>query len=437
MNDRDHPRGAHDDTLSTQDVPERGILVQLVFPGDDRPRATALAELAALAQSAGAQVVGDVGQNRRVPDAATFMGSGRLEELKKSCEEQDVAVVIFGHDLSPAQGRNLEEVLGLRVIDRSQLIMDLFALRARTYQARLQVELAQLQYSLPRLRRLWTHLDRYKGGIGMRGPGETQIEVDRREVRRKIADRNKRLQALEEHHQRQRENRSGYFTVGLLGYTNAGKSTLFNRLCEESVAAEDRPFSTLDTRTRLWKVGPGCQVLLSDTVGFIHNLPHHLIASFHATLAEAIEADLLLHVIDGAHENSPQRVESVEDVLRRIGAADRPRLRVVNKVDAVEDQGFLGAFGTDAVFISARTGEGVEELRRRIQEAAEQDFQLVDLRVPLDDGAALAAIAAHGSILQQDHAEDHVRVLARVPAALMGRLAGYVMDGSDTPEESA
>jgi GTP-binding protein HflX len=418
--------GAEPHATAREKLADRAILVQVGFPADEISMGEALEELTALTESAGAEVARAIEQRRRSPDQATFLGRGRVEDLKQACAEEQAAVVVFGHDLTPAQGRNLEREVGVRVVDRSQLILDLFALQARTHQARLQVELAQLQYLLPRLRRMWTHLDRYKGGIGMRGPGETQIETDRREIRRKITELKRKLQGVERHRELHRTRREQRFRVGLLGYTNAGKSTLFNRLTEASVETEDRPFSTLDTRTREWKMGRRCSVLVSDTVGFVRNLPHHLIASFHATLQEALEADLLLHVIDGSREDAAALLTAVEDVLRQIGADQRPRRRVVNKIDAVTDRVLLGQFGEQAIHLSAHSGEGIEELAAEVRAIYQQDFEELDLEIPAHDGARLAAIEAEGEVLFLESQDGVLLLRARLPPALAGRLRDFV-----------
>jgi GTP-binding protein HflX len=407
---------------------ELAVLAQLSLAGDRVEADVALDELRALTEAAGARVVGVVTQNRRFPDRATFLGSGRVDELKELADRESAGVVVFGSDLSPTQGVVLEKRLGRRVVDRSQLIMDLFAARARTHQAHLQVELAQLEYALPRLKRMWTHLDRQKGGIGMRGPGETQIELDRREILKKISDRRRRLRDVERSHEQRRLGRHGRFTVGLIGYTNAGKSTLFNRLTASDVLAEDRPFTTLDTKTSAWRVEPGCTVLLSDTVGFVRELPHHLVASFHATLREALEADLLLHVVDGSRPDAKQLIEAVEAVLAQIGGSERPRLLVVNKVDRLADRALLAQFGADAVALSAASGEGQDELARRVAQRARADHDEVVLRVPFDQGAAIAALRARAEVLESRHDDDGYFLRVRAPQELVGRLRRFVVD---------
>ena len=408
-------------------VVERAALALVTEPNDEIAVEENLEELEALAQSAGVEVVAALTQQRSRRDTATYFGSGKLDEFKELCHDKDVAVAIFGHDLTPAQGRNVEEALGIRVVDRSQLIMDLFASRARSYEARLQVELAQLQYSLPRLRRMWTHLDRYKGGVGMRGPGETQLESDRREIGRKIADRRRKLERRERHQDLTRGGRTGRFSVGLIGYTCAGKSTLFNRLTGSDVLEESRPFSTLDTRTKLWRAGRGCEVLLSDTIGFIRDLPHHLIASFQATLAEAVESDLLLHVVDASRPDAPALKAAVEEVLGQIGADERPRLVVANKVDAVVDRALLAAIADDLVPISAKSGEGLDDLAAAVVAARRAGFREMRLGLPPGRGDLLALLQAEAEVLEIESRNGRVEVRARVGPGLAGRLSSWTL----------
>ena len=406
-------------------TPERAVLALVALPEDAVDAADAMDELASLVEAAGAEVAGSLLQNRKLPDRKTWLGAGRVDDLRALADERRATVVVCGADLTPAQGVNLEKRLGRRVVDRSQLIMDLFAVRARTHQARLQVELAQLQYSLPRLKRMWTHLDRMKGGIGMRGPGETQLELDRREIEVKISDRRRRIAVIEQAHALRREGRAGRFTVGLIGYTNAGKSSLFNGLTRQAVEAEDRVFTTLDTKTSPWRVAPGCSVLLSDTVGFVRNLPHHLIASFHATLQEALEADLLLHVVDGARADSHLLIAAVEEVLVEVGAGDRPRRLVVNKVDAIADRALCARFGSEALLLSARTGEGLDELAAVVAARARVADVTLTLRIPHADGAALAAVRARADVLRAESDDLATLVEARLPPDLAGRLRRY------------
>jgi GTPase len=325
-----------------------------------------LAELALLADTAGAKVVGTLVQRRGSIHPATFVGKGKLDELKQMVEMTKAELVIFDDDLSPAQVRNLEKAAERKVIDRSELILDIFARRARTRESRLQVELAQLEYTLPRLTGMWKHLERQAGGIGTRGPGETQLETDRRLVRERIARLKAALESVEKERETQRHRRRREFRTALVGYTNAGKSTLFNALTRSNVFVEDRLFATLDSTTRQMVSRDRDVVLLTDTVGFIRKLPHHLVASFHSTLAEAIEADLLLHVIDAADPDFHRQINAVDGVLDDILTEPRmPRLLVFNKCDQLDDDAVaaLRAEHDGCLTLSARTGDGLDALR--------------------------------------------------------------------------
>jgi GTP-binding protein HflX len=323
-------------------------------------------ELALLADTAGATVASVLVQRRGTLHPATFLGKGKVAELKELAEMRDAELVIFDDDLSPAQVKNLEKALNRKVIDRSELILDIFARRARTRESRLQVELAQLEYTLPRLTGMWKHLERQAGGIGTRGPGETQLETDRRLVRERIARLKKELQAVERERETQRRRRRREFRAAIVGYTNAGKSTLFNALTRSHVLVEDRLFATLDATTRQL-VSPTRQVaLLTDTVGFIRKLPHHLVASFHSTLVEAIEADLLLHVVDAADPHFRRQIAAVEEVLEEILETPRPTTLVFNKVDLIDDPDVIAGLRVefpDSFAVSAAKGEGLDELR--------------------------------------------------------------------------
>ncbi|RPJ46554.1 MAG: GTPase HflX, partial [Candidatus Latescibacterota bacterium] len=296
-----------------------------------------LEELAELARTAGARVVGQFRQRRTRIAGATYIGKGKVEELGRFLAERDGRLVVFDNDLTPAQGRNLEKALRTKVIDRSELILHIFAIHARTEAAKLQVELAQLEYTLPRLRRLWDHLSRLGGGIGTRGPGETQLEVDRRRVRERIDHLKRSLKRLETSRDEQRKGRRGRPTAALVGYTNAGKSTLLNRVTGASVKVEDELFSTLDTTSRAVEIGRDCRLVLSDTVGFIRKLPHGLVASFRATLAEVREADLLVHVVDASNEDADGQIRTVHEVLEELSAHQKPTILVLNKLDKVRD----------------------------------------------------------------------------------------------------
>jgi GTP-binding protein HflX len=312
-------------------------------------------------------------QTRKEIDPAYFIGQGKAEELARMCSELSADLVIFNHDLTPAQARNLEKLLNTRVVDRTELILDIFAKRARTKQAMLQVELAQLQYQLPRLRQMWQHLSRLGGGIGTRGPGETQLEVDQRRAKKRIADLQRQLQEIQRQTSTRVQSRKEreLFTIALVGYTNVGKSTLMNALTKANVFIEDRLFATLDATTRVLYLPDGHKVLLTDTIGFIRNLPPHLIASFHATLEEVRTADLLLHVVDVSHPAMDEHIKVVEETLQEIGAGDKPTILVLNKADKLPpewDKGALLRRYPNAVLVSALTGEGLDTLLSRIQD---------------------------------------------------------------------
>ncbi len=326
----------------------------------------ALTELRLLAETAGASVRGEVLQRRGPVRASTFLSRGKIDEVRTLSGEEQATLLLLDDDLSPAQSRNLGVELNMKVVDRTGLILDIFSRRARTREARIQVELAQLEYLLPRLTRMWEHLSRLGGGIGTRGPGETQLEVDRRRVRERIAKLRRELERVVKERRVQRRGRRDCYKVSLVGYTNAGKSTLFNALTRASVYVEDQPFATLDPTTRVFPVTRGTRALLTDTVGFIRKLPPHLVASFRATLEEVAEADLLLHVVDAAEPDIDAHIQAVETVLESIGALGRPRLAVFNKIDAVSDEvSVLGLHARypGAVFVSALTREGLPELR--------------------------------------------------------------------------
>ena len=347
---------------------ERALLVGHAALDRDGDRAGSLDELELLADTAGARVSDRIVQRRGTVHPGTFIGKGKLAEVKSKAHDDDVDVVIFDDDLSPAQVRNLEKELDRKVIDRSELILDIFARRARTRESRLQVELAQLEYTLPRLTGMWKHLERQAGGIGTRGPGETQLETDRRLVRERIALLKRELAGVERERETQRNRRRREFRAAIVGYTNAGKSTLFNRLTRAGVLVENRLFATLDSTTRRLVAPDRTVVLVTDTVGFIRKLPHHLVASFHSTLVEAIEADLLLHVVDASDPLFRRRMTAVEQVLEKIMSEPRPTTLVFNKADRV-DEVFAAALRAEfpgSFVVSARTGEGFDGLRARL-----------------------------------------------------------------------
>jgi GTP-binding protein HflX len=397
-------------------VSEAALLVGVVLP-DKRHDGEPLEELRGLAESAGAQVVGSLTQRRETPDKTTYLGQGKVDELRILGESKDADVVIFDNDLSPAQTRNLERATNLKVLDRTELILDIFASRAQTHEARLAVELAQLQYSLPRLKRMWTHLSRLKMGIGMRGPGEKQLEVDRRLAEKRIHDLRDELEEIERRKERQVASRTGHMTVSLVGYTNAGKSTLLNTLTGASVRAEDKLFATLDTRTRRWQLPGWGPVLLSDTVGFIRDLPHHLIASFKATLEEARQADLLLHVADASNPAVCEQITAVYRVFEELGIQEKNSLLVLNKVDALADRTRLdGLFNRypNAIAISAHRGQGLNQLAATVSEMLSRDFLDVDVETTVGNGRLLAYLAAKGEVLSKQFSESRVVVHCRI-----------------------
>jgi GTPase len=403
---------------------ERAVLVGVFLETPIDPQQP-LAELAGLASTAGASVVGELTQRRERPDQTTYLGKGKVEELRGVVEHHDADIVIFDNDLSPAQTRNLEQALEVKVLDRSEVILDIFAARARTYEARLAVELAQLEYSLPRLKRMWTHLSRLKMGIGMRGPGEKQLEVDRRLVEKRIHDLKTELAEIHGRRERQVASRHDHMTVSLVGYTNAGKSTLLNALTGADELAEDKLFATLDTRTRRWRLPGWGPVLLSDTVGFLRDLPHRLIASFKATLEETRQADLLLHVADASSPLVDVQIAAVRGVLEELGVNEKDTLLVLNKIDAVPDRAArdrILAHYPHAIGISARSGAGLPELARAVSDALGRGFRDVDVETDPGNGRLLAWLGRHGEVLSRRFTDDRVVVHCRVPAALIGRI---------------
>ena len=409
---------------STSVQSEKAVLVGVLLRPPVDPEHP-LDELAGLAATAGAHVVAELTQRRETPDQTTYLGKGKVAELAALAAHHDADVVIFDNDLSPAQTRNLERELKLKVLDRSEVILDIFAARARTYEARLAVELAQLEYSLPRLKRMWTHLSRLKMGIGMRGPGEKQLEVDRRLVEKRIHDLKQELGEIHARRERQVAARHDRMTVSLVGYTNAGKSTLLNALTGADELAADKLFATLDTRTRRWRLPGWGPVLLSDTVGFIRDLPHRLIASFKATLEETRQADLLLHVADASSPLVDAQIAAVRTVLEELGVEDKDTLLVLNKIDALPDRmdrERLLARYPHAIAISARTGTGMPLLARAASDCLGRGFRDVDVRTDPGNGRLLAWLGRHGEVLSRHFSDDSVTIHCRVPAALLGQI---------------
>lgn len=402
---------------------ERAILAGVLLP-DRNTIENPLEELEGLAETVGAIVVGSITQKRQAPDKTTYLGSGKVAELKSLLAETEADVVIFDNDLTPAQTRNLELATGIKVLDRTELILDIFAGRAQTAEARLAVELAQLQYSLPRLKRMWTHLSRIKAGIGMRGPGEKQLEVDRRLVEKKIHDLRSELTNIERRKERQVASRRDRMTVSLIGYTNAGKSTLLNALTGSNELAEDQLFATLDTRTRRWQLPGWGPVLLSDTVGFIRDLPHHLIASFKATLEEARQADLLLHVADAGNPAVSEQIAAVCGVLRDIGLESKNTLLVLNKIDRLDEpqRHALLRNHPNAIPVSARGKKGLLQLASAVSDALSLDFPDVDIETGVSNGRLLAYLAAYGEILSKRFHDDRVTLHCRIPKKYLGKI---------------
>lgn len=401
---------------------ERAVLVGVLLPNNGLDPHDPLGELRALADTAGAVVVDEIMQKRGKPSAKTFMGKGKVHELKEMVAFHNADVVLFENDLSPSQIANIEEMVEVKILDRSELILDIFAARAQTGEARLQVELAQLQYTYPRLRAMWSHLERIAGGsptgIGTRGPGEQQLEVDRRIVQRKKAQLIREIADVQARKTREVAARNvDHFTVGLVGYTNAGKSTFFNAITEGGAYADDKLFATLSTRTRVWKLGEGDQVMLSDTVGFVRNLPHHLVASFKATLEEAVHADLLLVIIDAADPNARRMYDTVNEVLNDIGAKDNPRLVVLNKTDLLENNAELLMLTREipgAVPASAVTGIGIDTIVEEVRTASRGQTRELELSIPHTDGKTLHYLETRAVILERNYESDAALLRVRL-----------------------
>ena len=383
-----------------------------------------LEELERLADTAGAQVIGRAIQRIEAPTSNFYLGQGKVEELKDTLAAAGATLMLFDENLSPVQGSKLEKHLGVRVMDRTEVILDIFATRARSSEAKLQVELAQLEYLLPRLTRMWTHLSRIRGGIGLRGPGETQLETDRRRIRTKISVVKKRLKEVAEHRANQRQGRRDLPTAALVGYTNAGKSSLLKALSGQDVFIEDRLFATVDTLAREVDVGEGYRYRLTDTVGFIRKLPHHLVASFRATLEEAEDADLLLHVIDASHPGWEDQLDVVETETTSI--SPKRVIHVFNKADLLPDPAAFHEMVREryphAVLTSTVREGGVEDLRRALRTSAQALRPIAEIRVPVANGKLLATLHRDAEILHQEQTNGVVTLRARIEARLLGRL---------------
>ncbi len=422
------------ENLSVQQ--ERAVLVGVALRDNAREAVESLEELTALAESAGAMVVDRLLQKRGAIDSKTYIGKGKVEELAAKVLDHKADVIVFDDDLSPAQLREVEEACSCKVIDRSELILDIFASRARTHEARLQVELAQLEYTAPRLRGMWTHLERIAGagggtgvgsvgGIGTRGPGERQIEIDRRIVNRRVTFLKRQLDEIDQRKVRQVRSRDEFFTISLVGYTNAGKSTLMNALTGAGVLAENRLFATLDTKTVRWNLGGGISALLSDTVGFIRRLPHHLVASFRATLEEAIHADLLFHVVDASSPTAFEQHHAVAKVLHELGCSGHETMVLLNKIDVVTDPAGLQVLKhqlPDARAVSAYTGAGLPDLIETVRDRIVGPPQRSTLRIKAADSKAITFVERHAEVLDRRYQDTLVEMDVILGRGLLAKL---------------
>ena len=406
----------------------RAILVAVISPNKKCDKDDALNELTGLVTTAGVNVVGTLVQTRRNPHPSMCLGTGKVEELTQLVKSCDAEMVIFDNNLSPAQGRNLEEETDTVIVDRSEVILDIFANRAQTYEARLQVELAQLLYFRPRLKRLWTHLERIEGGVGAgRGPGEKQLETDRRLLDRRVAELKRKLKAVEKRRSRMVAQRNEQPTVSLVGYTNAGKSTLMRSLTGADVLVADKLFATLDTRTRRWTLPNWGEILLSDTVGFVRDLPHHLVASFKLTLEEARFADLLLHVVDASHPEAEQQVETVYEVLDKIGVESSNTILVLNKCDAIEDRSVLDVMRLrhdESVVISAAERIGFERLESMVTSRVGEGYIDAEIESDVGNGRLFAYLAEHAEVTDTQYTDSRVTFYCRIPRRFVSSLEG-------------
>lgn len=431
------------DELSVQS--KRAVLVSIVLPDDPGGEGIdPLEELKGLVKTAGVRVVGQLIQKRQDVDPTLCIGRGKLDELRDLIEQTDAELVIFDNNLSPAQGRNLETELRKMIVDRSEIILDIFATHARTHESRLQVELAQLLYFRPRLKRMWTHLSRESGSGANKGTGEKQLETDKRLLDQRVTELRRKLDVVEQHRERMVAHRRNQLQVSLVGYTNAGKSTLMNALTGAGVLAADRLFATLDTRTRAWRLPQWGDVLLSDTVGFIRNLPHHLVASFRSTLEEARHADVLLHVVDASHPQAEEQIRTVEDVLRQIDVKVEHTLLVLNKADAVQDRALidiLRANHPDAISVSAKTGLGLDRLARYVADKLSDGYIDAEVEAEVGNGRLFAYLSAHAEVHDTEYSDSRVTYHCRIPRRFYGGIKNsddtiVTVIGAERPDES-
>ncbi len=404
-----------------KDEVKKAILVGLALPNNYRSYGKPLEELANLADSAGVQILGRIYQARGSAHPITYTGKGKLLEIQSVAQTLGANVAIYDDDLTPKQSREIEKTLGIRVMDRTELILHIFEKRAQSNEAKLQVELAQAQYRLPRLKRLWKHLDRYEGGLGMKGPGEKQLELDKRILRKRIQDLTVEIKEIQERKKREVNTRStNFITVGIVGYTNAGKSTLMNMLTNAGVLVENRLFSTIDTRTRTWEICQGRQVLLSDTVGFIDKLPHNLVASFRATLEEAAQSEVLLHVVDVSDPDALHHIKIVDEVLQEIGISHKAPLLVLNKIDKVTDCAMLQKIQDtypQHVLISALNNQNIDLFTKKVLDMIELNMNDFVFTVPATQGKLMAWIEEYARILEKKLEGENFIYRVRITSA--------------------